>query len=175
MRAEHSPVNSDVQFSPRQQPQRRSDYSMIAVRVASGVKNHFHIRATEWGMLFPSVWMGVALIYQHNMFSTSPSFRILAGWAPEQIWALFVLVCALVRVIALVVNGTFQGFGISPHLRLMASIVGICFWSQYTLGFIVAATTGNGAWSAPIVYMTLCLFEILNITRSSADVFARKR
>lgn len=174
MRAHAFSVNGE-KVHPIKQPQQRSDFSMIAVRVASGMKSHFHIRATEWAMLFPTICLGVAMLYQNAMFATSPSFNVIAGWAPERIWALFVLVCALLRTIALVVNGTFQGFGVSPHLRLIASIAGAAFWSQFCLGFLVAALTGNGAWSAPIAYTTFCLMEILNISRSTSDVIARKR
>lgn len=175
MRAETSPVVREVQHSSRQQPQQRSGYSMIAVRVVGGMKSHFHIRATEWVMLYPTIWMGVAMIYQDRMFSTSPSFSVLSGWAGENIWALLVLICALLRLGALIVNGTFQGFGISPHLRLFASFAGTLFWSQFCLGLFVAAITSGGAWSAPIAYSTLILMEVLNITRSWSDVIARRR
>lgn len=148
---------------------------MIVVRMAAGVRNHFQIRATEWLMLFPSVGLGAIMIEQEGLFSTSPSFATVASWAHESTWAVIVLLCALTRLVALGVNGTFQGFGISPHLRLFASLVGAVFWSQYCLGFALSAFFGNGAWTAPLFCATFVLMEILNISRSCSDIVCRKR
>jgi hypothetical protein len=157
------------------QPQLRSERSMIVVRMVTGVQKHFHIRATEWVMLFPTVALGLVLLSDENMFNASSSFAVVGRWAEEQTWALFVLMCALLRLCALAVNGTFQGFGISPHMRLAASFAGAAFWSQYGLGFLIAAMTGNATWAAPIFASTFCLMEILNISRSWSDVVSRRR
>jgi hypothetical protein len=167
--------SSRGQAISRQQPQHMSGTTMIVVRMASGVRKHFHIRATEWVMLFPSVMLGAGMLYQHDMFTKSPSFRIVARWAEEPTWALLVLICALLRLSALAVNGTFQGFGVSPHMRLIASFAGAAFWSQFSLGFLIAYLTGVGSWDAPVAYSTFCFMEILNITRAWADVTARRR
>lgn len=158
-----------------QQPQLRSDYLMIVVRMATGVKKHFHIRATEWVMLFPTVVLGLVLLFQSTMFDTGPSFSVIKGWADEKTWALFVLLCAALRTGALAVNGTFQGFGVSPHMRLSASFAGALFWSQFGLGFVVAALTGQATWLAPLFIATFCLMEVLNIVRSWTDVVSRRR
>lgn len=158
-----------------EQPQSGMDIRMIVVRMATGMRSHFHIRATEWVMLFPSIALGIVLLYQDTMFETSPSFNVIAAWGDEKWWSLLVLLCALLRTAALVVNGTFRGFGISPHMRLVASFAGVAFWSQFGLGFAVAALTGNGSMSGPVAYTTFCLMEVLNITRSWSDVIARRR
>lgn len=157
------------------QPQLRSGFAMIVVRMATGVKSHFHIRATEWVMLFPATALGLALFFQSTMFDSGPSFNVIKGWADELTWSVFVLFCAALRMGALAVNGTFQGFGISPHMRLTASFAGAIFWSQFGLGFVVAAVYGQATWLAPLFIATFCMMEVLNITRSWTDVVSRRR
>lgn len=152
------------------------DVQMIVVRsLGHGIRSHFQIRLTEWVMLYPAVFMAMALLLQPNMFETSKSYNVIAGWAQEGVWAIVVLLCAVIRLSALVVNGTFENFRFSPHLRLSAAVVSIIFWSQFTLGFLSAALFHGGAWSAPIIYSTVCLLELVNIYRTSADIGATSR
>ena len=148
---------------------------MIIQQIRTGIRAHWHIRLSEWIMVYPAALMGAALLLQPAMFSTSPSFDTVAGWGPQARWSVFVLACAVVRLVALVVNGTFESFRYSPHLRLLASVAGIAFWSQFTLGFITSAWFDGGAWSGPIAYSTLCLCELANFYRSWKDIFAGMR
>lgn len=144
--------------------------SMIFVRVVTGIKNHWHIRSSEWLMIYPSVGIGTILLYQPDMFTMSSTFNAVAEWMTQPQWSLFILICALIRLIALTVNGTFASFRYSPHLRLIAALSGVFFWSQYSLGVTTSAVFDNGAWSAPVMYSTMCLAELLNIYRTWVDV-----
>ena len=143
---------------------------MLVVRVMTGIRSHWHIRATEWLMTYPAVGMGVALLYQPDMFESSRSFEYVADWMTQQQWSVFALTCALVRIFSLTVNGTFAGFRYSPHLRAAASFAGVFFWSQFSLGLLYAALYGGGAWSGPVMYSMACLAELLNIYRSWMDI-----
>ena len=151
---------------------------LVVRRIADGVKGHWDIRASEWLMLFPAITMGFALVVvQPDMFSTTPSFNTIARWSSESVWACWVLFCATVRLVALTVNGTFENFRFSPHMRAAASLVGIVFWSQFTLGFLNSWLDGIGSFSAVGTYSTFCLAEMLNFQRSWRDIAqgARKR
>ncbi len=143
---------------------------MVFLRITRGIAAHFPIRLTEWLMAWPALAMGAVLILQPDMFGTSPSFATIAKWGSEALWACVVLACALLRLVALTVNGTFARFPYSPHLRALASITGLAFWSQYGLGFLAAAIFGDGAWSAPVAYSTLALAELANLYRSGSDI-----
>lgn len=143
---------------------------MIALRIIRGVKKHAHIRMTEWCMTFPAILMWIGLNIQPSMFSVSPSFTALARYANINTWATFLLVCIIIRLAALTINGTFEGFKLSPHFRLAASIAALIFWSQFTLGFITAYLNAEGAFSAIAAYLSFCLFELVNIYRSSGDI-----
>ncbi|RFC66431.1 hypothetical protein DYI37_03030 [Fulvimarina endophytica] len=148
---------------------------MIVLRVIRGITDHFPIRATEWVMMLPTFGMAVAFHLSPNMFSVSPSFESLADWGSEAAWAAVVLACGVMRFAALVINGTFQGFRLSPHIRFAASLVGIAFWSQWTLCFIQAFIELGGAPSAIIAYGTFCCMELLNLYRSGTDIRPRGR
>ncbi|MEO2039061.1 MAG: hypothetical protein ABGW90_10245 [Martelella sp.] len=146
---------------------------MIFMRLGRGIRDHFHVRATEWLMAYPGFGMWFAFQLQPDMFTASPSFSVLDRWADEQTWAVVVLSCAFLRLGALSVNGTFQRrFPWTPHLRVIASFAGIFFWSQWTLGFVSAYLAGAGALSAVVAYSTFCLAELLNIYRGFADISA---
>lgn len=148
---------------------------IILRRITHGIYTHLPIRVTEWGMAYPALTMGLALKYQSDMFDTSPSFARLAAIASQDTWAAFVLTCCLLRVIALTVNGTFAGFGLSPHMRLVASLACLFFWSRYCLGFLDAALSGYGSWSAPSAYSAFVFFELINSYRSWVDVLRGRR
>lgn len=143
---------------------------MITLRLARGVASHFQIRLTEWLLLWPSAGMGVVLLWQKDLFEVSPSFSQLANWGDQYVWACVVLACAVVRVAALIVNGTFDSFRYSPHIRAGASLIAMFFWSQFCLGFLIAAMTGEGAWTAVPAYSTFILAELANLFRSGSDI-----
>ncbi|WP_231592467.1 hypothetical protein [Pelagovum pacificum] len=138
--------------------------------MARGIADHFPIRVTEWAMIVPAFGMGVALWLQDDMFTTSPSFAKLAQWGDESMWCVLVLLCAVARLGALTINGSFQAFPYTPHLRAAASLIGITFWGQYSIGFLAAALYGGGAWSGVIAYSTFVILELVNLSRSTGDI-----
>jgi hypothetical protein len=143
---------------------------MIVVRVTTGIKQHFQIRISEWLMVPLYFAMYYGFMVQPDMFSKSPSFYQLRQWATEETWATLLLVCGLARLVALIVNGTFQSFPYSPHIRMATSTMGAVFWSQFSLGFLIAYIAGVGAFSAVAAYATFTAFELANLYRSSRDV-----
>lgn len=145
---------------------------MIVVRsVVTGVKQHFAIRLSEWMMLLPAFGMFIALRYiQPDMFNQSKSFADLQRWADEQTWATLVLFVGVVRLGALVVNGTFDTFRWSPHIRATAAIFGFLFWLQFVVGIYNAYITVNASISGVFAYGTLMVYEIANIYRSARDI-----
>lgn len=138
-------------------------------RVTDGIINHFPIRKSEWGMGLAALGMAVVFRFQPNIFEASRSFEMLEQMFDETTWGLLAITIAIVRLIALGVNGTFQGFGYSPHLRLFASALGLIFWSQFVLGIVIAAVFYGGAWSGVVAYGTFCFFECCNLFQSAFD------
>lgn len=143
---------------------------MIIFRIYRGVADHFPVRVTEWVMLWPAIGMWAVFQVMPDMFTLSPSYSTLARWATEQTWSMVFSGCGLIRMAALTINGTFKGFAFSPHIRAVASVVGAAIWSQVSLGFLLAAVTGEGALSGVIGWSTMVLLEIMNTYRSWSDV-----
>lgn len=141
----------------------------LTVRVVRGIVNHFPIRKSEWGMGIAAFGMALVLKFQPDMFATGKSFITMSQMAQETTWGLLAITIAIVRLVALGVNGTFQGFGYSPHLRLFASVLGLLFWSQFVLGILISAWFNNGAYSGVVAYGVFCFFEGCNIYQSAWD------
>ncbi|MGE0231176.1 MAG: hypothetical protein AB7O39_03085 [Flavobacteriaceae bacterium] len=144
---------------------------MIYLRdIQRGITDHFPLRVSEWVMVYPTLGMWIAFQLQPNMFDAGKSFTTVAGWAEEQTWAYICLFVALTRLTALSVNGTFKGFPFSPHMRAAASLAGVVFWSQFSLGFLVEFLFGAGIVTAFVAYSSFCLLELVNVYRSWSDI-----
>lgn len=142
---------------------------MIVLRLARGIRAHFPVRVLEWLMTVPLLTMGGALLGQPGMFARSQSYDQLARWMDQGHWAALVLACAAVRLAALVVNGTFQRFPYSPHLRIAASAIAGLFWVQVVVGFAVSLIEDGGA-ASPLNYTVFVLAEAVAIYRASQDL-----
>jgi hypothetical protein len=148
----------------------KGTFPMVFIRLRDGIAQHFTVRLSEWLMLFPTVGMWAALKVQTEMFTVSPSFVHLASWASESTWAAIIFVCGIARMAALIVNGTFDEFRFSPHVRCAAAVTCALFWSQFSLGFFYAYWSHGGALSAFVAYTAFTIFELANVYRSSRDV-----
>jgi hypothetical protein len=147
---------------------------MVWIRMAQGVKEHFPIRVSEWVMVWPAVGMWLAFQLQPDLFDTSPSYATMAKWADERLWGFICLLCAVIRLGALTVNGSFRQFPYSPHLRAGASLVGAVLWGQVCMSFADSFMDGGGTAWAPIMTSTFVLLELMNFYRSRVDMVVRR-
>lgn len=142
----------------------------LLIRLYRGVVDHFHVRFNEWVMLVPSFGLWLILSYNPELFSRSPSFTAMAAWFGESTWSLIFGLAMVCRLAALAVNGTFQGFEFSPHIRAAASVVGILIWSQVGLGFLLSYLHGGGLPTPVMMYTLPVILELQNAWRSFMDV-----
>lgn len=142
---------------------------LVIRRITTGIVNHFPIRKSEWGMGIAAAGMALAFRIQPDMFESTKTFVTMGQIADEITWGLFAVSIFIIRLLALGVNGTFEGFGYSPHLRLIASVAGLLFWAQFVLGVLISAYFHDGAMSAIVAYGTFCFFEGCNIVQSASD------
>lgn len=144
---------------------------MILMRLARGVKEHFSVRAMEWLMAY--VLLGTYAVFQiqPEVFVGRPSFEYLGYYASAATWTYICAICGIVRLAALVVNGTFRNkFPYTPHLRVVASLMSLAFWSQFSLGFVHAYRYGEGIAFAVLCSSAFVLAELINVYRSFSDV-----
>lgn len=144
---------------------------MIVVRtIASGVWSHAGVRATEWIGALPLIGIGYVLWDEVNVFGVSPSFEVVRQWANESTWSNVLLAVGVLRLFALIINGSFQSFRHSPTIRVCASIVAALSWSAFATGFFQAWTEYGGAPTAWVAYGTLTILELRNVYVARVDM-----
>ncbi|MDB6151475.1 MAG: hypothetical protein JWQ44_2923 [Chthoniobacter sp.] len=142
---------------------------MILVRIARGISDHFPTRATEWHMCLPAVYVGLALSWQPDLFSSNSAYANAAAWMGEAAWSAMFLFAACLRLIALTINGTFRSFQWSPIIRLGVAMFTAFAWGQLGMGFVLLwLETGRATFLMGIL-AHLVLVECFNIFRASRD------
>lgn len=148
---------------------------MIVLRLAGGIRQHFGMRLSEWVMALPLFGWSMALSSGGDAFAKSDVFAELARYGDALFWSNICIAAGFVRLIALVINGTFRQFQYAPHLRAGASLVAAIFWGQIalavTLTWLGGAGVGTGMWA----YGTFVVFELCNTFRAWADIGAQRK
>lgn len=141
---------------------------MIVVRVARGIREHFPARASEWGFAGLLIWLGWVFVSWPGIFDTSLSYGGLARLADELVWGTVCIVVGVLRLAALIVNGTFADtwYGRwSPHVRGACAFLSCIVWFPIWAGFV--------ATERPLLIpgFVACIFLIdaYNIRRVWAD------
>lgn len=147
---------------------------MIILRLVGGIREHFGMRVTEWIMTASLFAWSAVLATSGERFAASPAFAQLARYGDGVFWSNICLVAAFVRLVALVINGTFRQFQYSPHGRAVASMLACIFWGQIVLAVTLAYLAGNSLGTGTIAYGTFMAIEMWNFFRAWADVGARK-
>lgn len=143
---------------------------IILRRLATGVWDHAGVRFTEWLGAAPLLGVGYALYAQPETLMISPSFSKLAQWADAAIWSNLLMLCGTIRLAALFVNGTFQGFRYSPEIRFFASCCAAMFWTWFTIGIFTAWRNTGGSPTGVVAYGTLIFLELRNVYVSRVDM-----
>jgi hypothetical protein len=145
---------------------------LIIVRMARGVTDHFPARRAEWvlsAMLFG--WGIVLAPTSTDVFSTSHSFDGLAALAPEWVWAWICFSIGLIRLLALLINGTFADtwYGQrSPHVRGSLALLSCFIWTMISIGIYNSEISTTGL----VVYPGLLFLEFTNVKEAWQDAGA---
>lgn len=139
---------------------------MLIVKVAQGIKSHLPARAAEWALgaiLFN--WGWILLLPRETM--GRQAYELMLAIAPEPAWGIGCLVIGAIRLIALVINGTFADTAysrFSPHVRTAMSGLSCFFWLQIVLSFALAPP-GTGI----AVYPVLLVLDLYSAYRAAGD------
>lgn len=147
---------------------------MIILRMANDIRRHFPIRVPEWIMAVVLFGWSYMLAADPHTFEKAAGFKQLASWADEIQWSSICLAAAIVRLVALVVNGTFHQFPYAPHLRAAASAIACLFWGQVSLGVFIA-WLGGAPGTGVVAYLGYMAFEAWNLFRAVADATYARR
>lgn len=141
---------------------------MIAIRIVSGVTEHFQARLSEWVLSSILVALGIVIAQPDQMFERAPSLKMLTLVAPEMTWAWVCLLTGMVRLLALVVNGTFadSAYGrFSPHVRGTLAFFSCLIWYAFVLGIWISGVNSIG-----IIFLTgIYVFEFFTIKEAFSD------
>lgn len=141
---------------------------MLIYRVARGVRDHFPVRATEWGFAALLLDTGRVLLTGEPNF-TSRAFAPLAEYASETVWGLGCVTVGALRLLALLVNGTFAGTAYmrwSPHVRMACAFASCFFWTQITLAYWAGAPEAVSG----VAYKWLLIIDAYNVFRCAQDM-----
>lgn len=147
----------------------------VWMRVWPGIRSHLPARWPEWMMGGAALAMAAVLTAQPNMFDLAPHYGVIAGYASEEGCATAVLLAGAFRLLALGVNGTFESFRYSPHLRVAAALVGAMFWGLFTLGFVVSYEVAGTSLGPVVPWGILAVIETINAGRASWEMGQHSR
>lgn len=134
---------------------------MIVLRIAKGVQQHFTARRSEWALAFGLTGWGFVVAKPTVLFASSPAYASMANMADEQTWGYGAFCAGLLRLIALVVNGTFPGtiYGrYSPLVRSLAAYGCCAIWAAITIGLYATPADAPGMW----IYFSLFCLDFAN-------------
>jgi hypothetical protein len=146
---------------------------IIVRRVFTGVVESFPVRASEWLLSIAMIWWGFILLDETPIFASSPVYGPMASLFAEETWGLMAVLAGFVRLLALVINGTFSGTlysFYSPHIRCTMSFITCFIWAQISLGFQASGVVTTGM----AVYPILFLLDAWNAVRAAGDAGAMR-
>ena len=144
---------------------------MIVGRLARGVWQHAGVRFTEWLGAAPLIGIGFVLWDEYDVFGVSPTFAVMEQWASEATWANALLAAGLMRLIALIINGSFpQLFRHSPTMRFIASWIAMMAWAAVALGMFSAWREFGGSPTGWVMYGSWSVLELRNLYCSRVDM-----
>ncbi len=122
-------------------------------------------RVIEWMFAVMMASWGCYLLLPMATFD-NPQYAVLASIAPEQVWGVFSIAIATVRMVALWVNGRWRR---TPAVRCACSTLGVIWWCAMVF-LIIGAPQPHPA-AGLVWYPVFALFEIISCWRSAADGF----
>ena len=111
----------------------------LFVRFWRGMADHFRLRASSWIMSANMFGFGVIILSDPTVLDRpgiSQIYATLLRVADPLTWGWVCLSLGLFRLAALVINGTFPKFTLSPYMRAAGSFLSALFWLQIVLGAV---------------------------------------
>lgn len=154
----------------------------LTLRTWAGIMNHLPERRHEWTMAYGTLAMAFALTIQPQMFETGRHYATLDKWASEEFFAWVFLSLGVLRLAALIVNGTFSSFEYSPHLRVITAALAAFTWGAFSYSFLhtYEVTVRDPALRdtsiGPCVVYAICAsIEVANVRAAAESVGKRWR
>lgn len=140
---------------------------MLVIRIISGIKNHFPTRVMEWALAVIMINWGIRLLTSDNVLELFPSFANMGAIMSESHWGLFCVIVGALRLLSLVINGTFSGTlysKYSPHLRGLSAALCAFFWCQICISMlgVLPISPGLSVYGVFLAVEIYCVNATLN-------------
>jgi hypothetical protein len=137
------------------------------VRIVTGIQGHFPDRALEWGCAANIVWYGSKLVGPNDAWANPDAwaYMLSLGLTENQWGWVFVLIGAL-RLLALIINGTFDGTwysAMSPWVRAFTAGAGATAWFMVFLSVSAVQTAGSGIYQFPLILDFWCSLRLFYV------------
>lgn len=148
----------------------------MMIRIVTGIHKHLPERVAEWALAIVLVRFGWTLLQPGDTFALSPTFTDMANMASENVWGWGCFLIGVVRLLALIVNGTFWDTiysRYSPHVRGITAVISIFAWTNICYGMWASGvnTTGLAVYPVLLVLDIWCVFHAFGDAKA-ADVRA---
>lgn len=146
---------------------------MPYLRIVRGVTEHFRARAPEWALSIMMIIWGV-IVYAPGDTFTTPAWAVMQLIASERTWGVCALLIGGLRLIALIMNGTFwqTWYGrLSPHIRAVMAFLSCFVWLQISIGLAKSDAVSTGL----AIYPLLLALDLYNGMSASHDAGAMDR
>ncbi|WP_336801825.1 hypothetical protein [Kaistia sp. MMO-174] len=146
---------------------------IILRRIATGITSHMPSRASEWTLaaILLNWGLNVAMTpgyLDREYWTTLRDLLPSEPFSPVVFWGGGAIVVAALRLLALVINGTFATTAwsrYSPHVRMLMATFSCFFWMTQVL----SVWTAEQFWTGLSASAFLLLLDFYNIARTSTD------
>ena len=122
-------------------------------------------RQGEWQNAAITGWIGCMLLYPYPYLHSPSISPVLTGWLSEGLWGVVLIGVAIIRLVALTVNGRSPRG--SPIARILSAWFGMITMLWLSLAFLHRSPAG--LWAGG-VYGIICAFEALSVFRAACDL-----
>ena len=136
------------------------------LRVVRGVTEHFESRIVEWAMTLGMLVWGSNLTQPDVSFAFAPSawkgLTIVPYLGTAAAWGALCLWIAGVRLLALVINGSFNGTryaAYSPTVRGVSALLASAVWFEVQLSVMAVPSPGRFTYVLPLLLDIWCVFH----------------
>ena len=137
--------------------------SLISVLVR-GICDHFRLRITSWFSATLLFSLGLVLAFNPSVF-LDDHYRYMNRWYFQSAWVAICILLSLIRITALVVNGSFPNIKYMPHIRTAFASMSTLVWFQLVLGTIGATFTFES-----LVFPMLMILDMYNTSLAAVEM-----
>jgi hypothetical protein len=137
------------------------------IRIVSGIQDHFPDRALEWVCAANIVYWGARLTGENDAWVNPDAWRFMLSFGlTENQWGWICVAIGVMRLLALIINGTFAGTwysAASPWVRGITAGAGAAVWFAVFLSVNSVQTSGGAIYQLPLVLDLWCSLRMFYV------------